>query len=127
MRFKVIFFLLAVASINNLGAQPGQADYTKTRGGLWYKFHRDVDGALPKPGDYMKMHLVNLTATDSVVFSTYEAVVDPISYKLSAPAYGGDLAEGLLMLTGGDSATFYVPADSIYKGRYRPDYIKPGD
>lgn len=84
--------------------------------GLKYQFHvHDDNGRKAKQGEIMTIHL-QLRATspkDTVIRDTYKELT-PLKVVLQPSAFKGSFEEGLAMLSPGDSATFYVPADSLF-------------
>lgn len=91
-----------------------------TDSGLKYQFHQHDDkGRLAKVGDILTFHLVLKNNKDSVLRDTYKEMV-PFKMALQPPAYKGAFEEGLTMLAKGDSATFYVSADSLFGKAMQP-------
>ncbi len=88
--------------------------------GLKYQLHEhDEKGRLAKVGDILSFHLVLKNSKDSVLRDTYKEMV-PFKMALQPPAYKGAFEEGLTMLAKGDSATFYVSADSLFSKAMQP-------
>lgn len=83
----------------------------KTANGLEYEILVKGDGRQAQTGDIVKGKLT-LSSQGNVLFSVDESM--PI-FQIQASIYPGDLNEGLLMLSEGDSASFYVPVDSLAK------------
>lgn len=90
----------------------------KTASGFTYRVYRNIDGPKPKVGDYVTIHLVNRTADDSVLYDSRKAG-QPMRFRLERIPFEGSFEEGLTYLSPGDSATFYVPADSLYNYLYK--------
>lgn len=131
MRKNVFLWIWMVVFIGacNRSPYPG---FEKTKDGLYYKIIRGTSSKqLPVHGDYLyvtaKFYLHN---KDSLLFRS-ENISDPVVLLVERSRFKGDLNEGLLMITEGDSACFIVKADSFYIHHlgYRelPDFIKPGD
>lgn len=101
--------------------------YSKTPNGLEYKILHDATGGKsPAVGDYIEVH-IRTSVNDSVLFDSRKMNNNqPVPFQLQAPSFKGDLPEGLVMLTPGDSAIFRMPVDSIPMGMQRPDWVKPG-
>lgn len=108
---KKQFFLgtCLIASLFTLNACG--AKRAKTANGLEYEIHVKGEGRQAQMGDIIKGKLV-LSSDGNTLFSVDESM--PI-FKIQTSIYPGDLNEGLLMLSEGDSASFYVPADSLSK------------
>lgn len=78
--------------------------------------HTNEDGPKAKIGDFLLMHLVYTTAFDSVIYSTYKNNDNPTPFRMESKLFKGLLNNGLREMAAGDSATFYVPTDSLYDG-----------
>lgn len=92
--------------------------FKTTKDGLEYKIVNDVAGdRKPQLGDIIEMH-VKTRIGDSSLFDSYKMNNNqPVQFPLMAGAFKGDLPEGLMMLTPGDSAVFRVSLDSVRKKR----------
>ncbi len=101
--------LLALTSCNRC-PYPG---YEKSSNGLWYQIVEDKDGKVPSEGDFIKVNARYVTMNDSVFFDTGKELA-PMWIPVSSPAFHGDIMEGLLMLSTGDSASFIVRADTFF-------------
>lgn len=105
-----------------------KSDFNVTGTGLEYKFLRDVPGTnTPKTGDYVEVHLVTAIG-DSVLFETRQMNNNqPVQFPLQPAAFKGDLVEGLMMMTPGDSAMFQMSVDTLLKaGSPSMPWMKPG-
>ncbi|WP_276131727.1 FKBP-type peptidyl-prolyl cis-trans isomerase [Polluticoccus soli] len=106
--------------------------FTKTPNNLEYKIVRDIkEGMTPKVGDYLELHIrvsANGTSVGDTLLYDSRAVMDnkPVPYQLPAPSFKGDLPEGLMLLTAGDSAVFRMVADSIPMGDQKPTWFRGG-
>ena len=119
------FMALMMITNSSCNAQGG---YKKNENGLEYKIVKDVPGTKkPGLGDVMTFHL-KLHYGDSVIFDSRKMNNnEPVPYQLNPPAFKGDVAEGFMMLTAGDSASFRVSADSMKKyGMQLPPYVALG-
>jgi len=83
----------------------------KTANGLEYEILVKGEGRQAQLDDIIKGKLI-LSSNGNIVLSVDESM--PIFY-IQQSIYPGDLNEGLLMLREGDSASFYIPADSLSK------------
>ncbi len=130
-KFSRFIFLLTLLSIIagscNRGPYPG---YDKTDTGLYFKITRgNSDKQLPSNGDVLSVELsYYLADNDSLLFSTLNSK-QPLLLPVQQSRFSGDINEGLLMITEGDSASFILKADSFlvyYVGMTElPPYIKP--
>jgi len=99
--------------------------YVTSTNGVKYNIHNAHSGAKAKFGDFLSMNLQYTTTNDSLIFSSYNKP-KPLSFKFQKTLFKGVLNEGLQQMAAKDSATFLVPADSIW-GERLPNYLKPGD
>lgn len=103
--------------------------YQVTENGLVYKIINDAPGDLhPKLGDQVEMH-INTHIGDSSLFNSRKLNNNqPVPFQIAAPAFKGDLVEGFMMMTPGDSAVFRVSIDSLKKaGAQLLPWMKEGD
>ena len=104
--------------------------YKKTDDGLYYKFHTQNLTA-PKPGltDFMRVDMA-CYLNDSLYYD-WEGARHEVYTQLQAPIFPGDLQEAYAMMHVGDSASFYVKADSVALLYYQQDpkavNLKPED
>src|SRR5919199_99569 len=95
-----------------------------TENGLKYQIHEQTEGARKgKVGDILTLHLTLLNNKDSVLRDTHKEGA-PFQMLLQVPPFKGSYEEGLTMLGKGDSATFYVSADSLFTRAMQP--LPPG-
>lgn len=95
-----------------------------TDNGLKYQIHEQNEGARKgKVGDILTLHLTLLNNKDSVLRDTHKEGA-PFQMLLQVPPFKGSYEEGLTMLGKGDSATFYVSADSLFTRAMQP--LPPG-
>lgn len=128
MTYKTILalFIFQVLYSANIFAQ--SPDVQKTSGGLEYRLIVDKPGDnKPKVGDYVTMHLKS-TLDDSVLYNSRELNNGkPVTFQLMKPGYKGDLTEGIMELTPGDSAHIYISVDDLIKsGAPKLAYMKQG-
>lgn len=95
-----------------------------TDNGLKYQIHDQSEGTRKgKVGDILTMHLTLMNNKDSVLRDTHKEGA-PFQMLLQVPPFKGSYEEGLTMLGKGDSATFYVSADSLFTRAMQP--LPPG-
>lgn len=89
--------------------------FKTTSRGLEYMMVTDVPGTRTAvPGDFVELHISTYDHNDSLIFNSRSLNNgEPAKFKLQAPSFNGDLAEGIMMMSVGDSAVFRVLADSI--------------
>jgi FKBP-type peptidyl-prolyl cis-trans isomerase FkpA len=119
MKKNLIFLTLAA-----VGLASCNGGFKKGDAGMLYNIHTDKSGTNIKPGDFIMANVIAKNDADSVLLSTYEnghAVT-----TLIPPTHGkGDIIDGLLQLSEGDSATIKICVDSQktqkpmgFKGKY---------
>ncbi|MCH5244293.1 MAG: FKBP-type peptidyl-prolyl cis-trans isomerase [Lentimicrobiaceae bacterium] len=85
--------------------------HKKTSNGLKYDLLVKGEGRAAQMGDIVK-GMMALSSQDSIIFALDKS---EFLMQIQEPIFPGDLNEGLLMLHEGDSAVFYIPADSMAK------------
>ncbi len=105
-----------------------------TDSGMKYIVYKENPGQKAKQRDFVTIEMVYKTEYDSVLFDSRQNKV-PMRFQLQQPPFAGSMEEGISYLAAGDSATFFVSADSMVqkvfakmtKGNYeRPGFLKPG-
>lgn len=86
----------------------------KTRSGMKYTVYRETGGKKPHAGDWVTVSLVYKEENDSVLFDS-RTLGRPLRFELPAPKFEGSFEEGLMCLGEGDSATFFINADSMFE------------
>lgn len=104
--------------------------YKKTADGLYYKFHeQNTSEPQPKPTDFLRVAMA-CYLNDELYYDWQESQTGVYS-QLTMPKFAGDLQEAYAMMHLGDSASFYVKADSIAVLYYDQDPkavdLKPED
>jgi FKBP-type peptidyl-prolyl cis-trans isomerase FkpA len=110
-------------------ARPTPPGFSLTPGGLQYKMVVDAPGTnTPKLGDNVEMH-INTHIGDSSLFNSRKLNNNqPVPFQIMPPSFKGDLVEGFMMMTPGDSAVFRVSIDSLKKaGAQLLPWMKNGD
>lgn len=104
-------------------------EFKKTDNGLYYKFHSEnKDAKKPVEGDVLSLIMVYKNSKDSVIFDSRQRGGE-IMVQLSKPTFKGSIEEGFAMMTAGDSASFYVNADSLFAKTFQaemPKFIEKG-
>jgi len=98
-----------------------------TPNGLQYEMHVNVAEEKAVLGDILVIDMQYGT-DDSLIFDS-KNYGRPVYLQVTNPAYAGSMEEGLVLLGAGDSATFYLSADSVYNRIFNlplPLGIKPG-
>lgn len=104
--------LMALAFLASCNSDSGFPGYKKTSNGLYYRFHqRNATGAAPKNNDFMK---VSMTCyLHDTLYYDWNKANNEVYTQLSRSKFAGDLQEAYAMLHVGDSASFYIKADSV--------------
>lgn len=117
---KTLLPLMAALGIaGTAAAQTPVADgFTALPSGIEYKIVNKGNGPRKAAvGDQVEM-FIHVYLGDSAIFDSrkmYNATT-PVPVKLTAPTRNGDLMEGFVMLSAGDSALLTVPVDTLLKG-----------
>lgn len=86
--------------------------YKKTPSGLFYKFYsQNAAAPQPKLTDFMKVDMA-CYLHDSLYYD-WQGTKHEVFTQLQEPIFKGDLQEAYAMMHVGDSASFYVKADSV--------------
>ena len=86
--------------------------YKKTKSGLYYKLHsRNTSAPQPKVTDFLKLEMA-CYLHDSLYYD-WQGTQRGVFTQLRKPVFRGDLLEAYSMMHIGDSASFYVKADSV--------------
>lgn len=94
--------------------------YKQSTDGLYYRFYKQNKAAVqPQQTDFMKLD-VACYLHDSLYYDWTESGSD-VYMQLSEPHFKGDLQSALAMMHVGDSASFYIKADSVAIHYYDQD------
>lgn len=116
MKFKSLLSFFAAGAL--LAACNNRVSVSDT--GLKYQIHdQKGEGRKPKIGDILTVQLVLKNSRDSVLRDTYKEG-RPLQVMLQTPPFKGSFEEGLAMLAKGDSASFFVSADSLFTRMMQP-------
>lgn len=135
MQKSIITIALAGAVLFGLEACTS-GGFKKTKDGLEYNIVNDEkEGKAPVAGDMIGIHVIMSVIdgdgdkTDTVIMDSRKMNNNmPIEFVLNAPSFKGDIAEGIMLMTPGDSAVFRMSIDSIKKSSPQPlpDFMKSG-
>ena len=104
--------------------------YKRTSDGLYYRFYQHNRSAQqPQKTDFLKLDMA-CYLDDSLYYDWAQSKSD-VYVQLSEPHFKGDLQSALALMRVGDSASFYIKADSVAIHYYEqnPDSVglKPED
>lgn len=111
--------LVAIGCTNNNGLK-------RTKSGILYKIISDNKGQIAKPGQYLKLNLIQ-KVKDSVIYNSGESMPAYVRVDSAKPTYS--VSEVFSLLRKGDSAVVILLGDSIAKksGRPLPPNLKGKD
>ena len=124
---KIFFFILVLASFF-ISSCKEKVKYQATDTGLRYIFHTDKKGKSPRVNNYVTLDMVYKLENDSLLYDSRQTGM-PMRYQIIKPPFQGAIEEGIMMMGEGDSATFYVSADSMFEKVFKrplPDFITKG-
>ncbi len=113
---------------NTPQSSPKEEAFKTTPNGIEYRIVNDVAGTnTPKIGDYIYAHLLS-KVNDSVLFSTRSVLNNqPAEVQIQQVPGRGDIIEGFMYMTPGDSAIFRISVDTLIKLGMQPfPWMKPG-
>lgn len=111
--------LMALAAVTLLACSSKYPGYDKTASGLYYKLYKvSKDTVKPKTGDWVSLDM-RYTYKDSLLFSSKSQMGQPVRFQLPPSDFKGDIYEGIRMLSAGDSASFIIPADSLFRKTFK--------
>ena len=122
---------IAMITLTILSCDKGPfPEYEKTETGVFYQFFNKSDGeSKPKASDFVIVNMKLTNENDSTLFDSKKVPNTPdggIMFPLMESRLHGNLEEGLLTMNKGDSASFIVLADSVYKGAQLPKSVVKG-
>lgn len=123
--------LVAVLAITacKKSAYPG---YEQSDSGLYSKFYKhDEQGIKPVEGDVVRISLSVKDSKDSVLTDSKDPKFNRpgqnyYEFPLMKSEFNGSLEEALLTMSVGDSASFLISIDSMYKDKEAPAFLKKG-
>lgn len=99
--------------------------YKKTADGLYYKFHsQNPTATKPQLTDFLKVNMA-CYLHDSLYYD-WQGTQRDVFTQLQKPVFPGDLLEAYAMMHLGDSASFYIKADSVVLKYYEKDPASAG-
>jgi FKBP-type peptidyl-prolyl cis-trans isomerase len=120
--FTVIFVAIAMISMAQKEVKSKKSKLHKgymESDGMIYKFYKqNKKGVKAKEGDVVRVIMWYKTSKDSMLFSSEKLNHNGnnyIEFPIPKPGFKGSLEHGLAMMTTGDSASFLINADSLYR------------
>ena len=127
---RLLFALVCLMAMMITACTQKYPGYKQTKSGLYYKFHsQNLSAIQPKLTDFLKVEMT-CYLYDSLYYD-WQGSQKEVYTQLREPVFAGDLQEAYAMMHVGDSASFYVKADSIAVLYYEQDPkavgLKPED
>ncbi len=127
---RLLFALACLTAMMITACTQKYPGYKQTKSGLYYKFHsQNLSAIQPKLTDFLKVEMT-CYLNDSLYYD-WQGSQKEVYTQLREPVFAGDLQEAYAMMHVGDSASFYVKADSIAVLYYEQDPkavgLKPED
>jgi FKBP-type peptidyl-prolyl cis-trans isomerase len=123
-----VILLVVFASLACSSKYPG---FDKNQDGLYYKLYKvSKDTVKPKVGDWVTIDyrlVVKSKDKDTTLLNSKYTPQGAVRLQIPPSDYKGDIYSGMKMLSIGDSATFLIPADSLFKRTFkqgaRPHFV----
>ena len=97
--------------------------YRRTKNKIYYQLQKiGEDTVKIRPGDYITVDLTYLTMEDSAFFNGMR------KFRVTKPAFEGDVDECFMLLSSGDCAEFIIDADKFFTRTLQsdvPGFLKP--
>jgi len=106
--------------------------YKQTESGMYYRYLTQNEGETAKLGDVVEIDLAYYLmreSGDSLLYTT-ESLPEPAFDLVREPSFPGDLYDGFAMMHKGDSMSFIMSADSVFRRQFHapivPEFVTPG-
>jgi len=119
MKKNLMFVVLAA-----IGLASCNGGFKQDPSGILYNLHSEKSKTKIKEGDFIAASVVIKNDADSVFFNSYDGGQSQFLI-VEKPQFKGDMMDGLKLVGEGDSVSFKMVADSVFKGgQPRPDGFK---
>jgi FKBP-type peptidyl-prolyl cis-trans isomerase FkpA len=108
---KRIFAIILTAAVI-ISCNKGKEKTTPS--GMKYITYKELNGKKPKVGDWVTVEMVYKDESDSLLFDSRN-LGKPLRFELPQSKFEGSFEEGLMLMGEGDSASFFINADSMYQ------------
>ena len=116
--FTVMLMAMGTVFVSCQSGANKKDGFTKSENGLKYKFHKKSENNVsPKVGDYVTIDMV-YGNKDTVMFDS-KMLPQVMKIPMVEHTFGGDVYDALAIMHIGDSATFLMNADSVFKKLFR--------
>lgn len=123
----VALSLMVFATFMSCGQKSPFPGYTPTGTGLYYKQIVAGTGDQLQMGDVVRIRLAYYV-NDSLLFTT-DNLPEPAYDQVRESVFQGDLYEGLRLMHVGDSMSFMINSDSVFRKQFRapiiPEFVAP--
>jgi len=111
----ILYFLVFSGTLFLQGCLFNQDKFLTTPSGLRYQFHEQSGGSIGVvPGDMITAN-VTFRTMDTVFFVSSRDLQVPYQVEVLEPRFPGDFYDALLLMGKGDSATFILSGDSLFR------------
>jgi FKBP-type peptidyl-prolyl cis-trans isomerase FkpA len=114
LRIEIIFLAIIICFFSCT-----KGKRMKTADGFKYILYTESNGPKAQIGNYITMVMVYKNSKDSILFDSRISNKTPIRFRLEKIPFRGSFEDGLTYMSKNDSATFFVPADSLYNYLYK--------
>lgn len=111
-------YFLSALGLLAISATAGAQSMQKLPSGIEYKFLKDAPGTqYPVAGNFIEANLLTRLGEDGTILFDSRTMNDnkPVQFQVQAPQFKGDVIEGVMKMTPGDSAMFLLSVDSLAK------------
>ncbi len=111
-------YFLSALGLLAISATAGAQTMQKLPSGIEYKFLKDAPGTqYPAAGNFIEANLLTRLGEDGTILFDSRTMNDnkPVQFQVQAPQFKGDVIEGVMKMTPGDSAMFLLSIDSLAK------------
>ena len=131
MNANFIIALLITLLLSSCWNNSPYKGYTRSDSGLYYKLQTIGDGKnKPAAGDFLQLKITYKTIKDSVFLDSYYCnETGMVILPFNRSSFKGSFEEGLTKMNAGDSNSFIVDADSLFKKFFKtelPLFLEPG-
>ena len=118
MKKSLILWVALIAAFSLASCGDSNSGFKTAENGLKYKFYVKNDtGAMPKEGDWITLNMINRT-DDTTFFNSADSPM-PMEIPMAKSTFSGDLYDAFAMMHVGDSATFKISTDSLFKNNHQ--------
>jgi FKBP-type peptidyl-prolyl cis-trans isomerase FkpA len=132
-KFATLFSFFSIGLLMMSSCKHQQPE-KMTDSGMKYIVYKENPGPKAKLGDFVTIEMIYKTENDSVLFDSRQNRA-PMRFQLEQIPFSGSMEEGITYMAAGDSATFFVSADSMVQKVFskiagenyvRPAFLKAG-